>query len=554
MSAKADHTARMSQAELFSNFQPTSCFAWACKRRVMGAPFPGLYSDLYHPWARELHDCQASYMTAKKSAQCGFTEIAINRALYTIDVLKRDVLYVLPTKTPDAADFSSARFGQALELSDYLRGLFTATNKIELKQAGGVSLYIRGSNSESGLRSIPVSELILDEYDIMREKSVLLALERLSGQTHKHVFALSTPKIPGKGIDAFYQESTQEHFFFKCPSCSRRIELKWPESIVLCGETINDPACLDSHYICYECEAQLDNENKRFYLAGGLWLPTCDNSDDHRGFEINQMYSSTVTPGEVAIAYQRGLNSEAAMTEFMNSKMGLAYVAADAQLRDENLDKALRAHLMTDNRPASADRMIVMGVDQGKWHYVSITEFFYPQLGYDLNAIAEAKVLWVGKVAEGDFGFFDRLMREWQVQHCVIDPDPNINDARRFARRFAGHVTLCRYRRGVAGKEIQISEEDSGSPIATVDRTNWIDAALGRFYTGRIELPRDIPLEYREQLKAPVRRYEDDPDGNPIAKYVETGPDHYAHAQVYCEIALPLAAAHTTNRSITTFL
>ena len=33
-------------------------------------------------------------------------------------------------------------------------------------------------------------------------------------------------------------------------------------------------------------------------------------------------------------------------------------------------------------------------------------------------------------------------MREWQVLACVIDADPNINDARRFARKFHGYVWL----------------------------------------------------------------------------------------------------------------
>jgi hypothetical protein len=133
-------------------------------------------------------------------------------------------------------------------------------------------------------------------------------------------------------------------------------------------------------------------------------------------------------------------------------------------------------------------------------------------------------------------------MREWQIKACVIDADPQINDARRFAKRFPGYVYLCRYRSGVTGKEISLSEEDSGAPIATVDRTNWFDASMGRFHSDRLTLPADTPLEFRDHIKALVRTYEKDKQGNPRALYMNTGPDHYAHAFNYSEIALPLAA------------
>lgn len=522
----------------------------------MGPPFPGPYSFKNHPWCRELHDADAPFLVAKKCAQAGFTEVAINRALFTIDVHRRSVLYVLPTKVPDAADFSAARFGAALELSPYLSKLFTDINKIDLKQAAGASLYIRGANSESGLKSIPVSELILDEYDEMPEKSVRLALHRLDGQLHKHVFMLSTPTIPNYGIDAQYRLSTQEHFFFRCPSCSKFIEFIWPDSFVVCGASPTDDDTAKSHLICYECKAVLPHEGKAEYLSSGHWEATTTNSRDIRGFEINQLYSPTRTPAEIARDWLLAQSSEIAMQEFMNSVVGKAYLASDAQVRESHIEESILrgGHSINDARPKNQYQIITMGVDQGKWNYVVVLEWFYSALTYDLNANSRCRLLWAGKFPETDFGQLDRLMREWQVRHCVIDADPNINDARRFARRYNGYVTLCRYRGQNNGKEITITDQDSGAPIATVDRTNWIDCALSRYHNGTIALPRDISNEFKEHIKAPARRYVKTPDGNVVARYVETGPDHYAHAQTYAEIALPLAASQVSSRSIGAFL
>jgi len=63
-----------------------------------------------------------------------------------------------------------------------------------------------------------------------------------------------------------------------------------------------------------------------------------------------------------------------------------------------------------------------------------------------------------------------------------------------------------------------------------------------------------VSHEYREHIKAPVRTYEKDPEGNAKATFVTTGPDHFAHAQNYAEIALPLVAAREMNQDIKAFL
>jgi hypothetical protein len=164
------------------------------------------------------------------------------------------------------------------------------------------------------------------------------------------------------------------------------------------------------------------------------------------------------------------------------------------------------------------------------------------------------KVLAAGTFPDSDWHMLDILMREWQVLACVIDADPEVHRARQFAKRYLGYVWLCRYRGGKTAKEIGIAEEESGAPIATVDRTNWLDATLGRYRRQRIMLPADIPFEFKEHMKALARTYELDDLKNPVATYVDTEPDHFAHALNYAEIALPLAATITTGEDVKKFL
>jgi len=538
---------KQSIAEGLKSKTLTSCSRWAENRRVMGSPFEGPYSFKWHPWCRAIHDSHAAYTIAMKAAQLGITEVGINRAFFTLDQSKRDVLYVLPT-TINASDFSKARFTTALKLSPHLKNLFVDTNTVGLKSTGTNVLYIRGSRGDSNLKSIPVSELILDELDEMDTHAVWLALERLSGQIEKHVVAISTPTVPKYGVHKLFLTSTQEHFYFQCPHCNRWTEFTWPDCIEIIGESVNDPRCYESFLKCRECKVRLEHKEKPIFLATGEWKATehTTSADEARGFYINQMYSSTVSPGELVIAYHRGLGDEAASKEFNNSKLGLPFVGEGAQVTDAMIDACVRGHTINDQRPMiGGHRLITMGVDQGKTGFISVVEWLFDQHpGADISAAAIGKLLWFGKFQEDDWGYVGELMREWQVLAAVADADPNVNDARRFARKFHGYAWLTRYRRGITAKEISIQEEESGAPFAIVDRTSWLSCSLGRFKTNppRILLPRDITLEYREHIKNLVRTYEKDDTGNPAAVYVNTGPDHFAHSLVYADIGLVLAA------------
>lgn len=527
-----------------------SCSRWVRHRRVMGEPFPGPYSFKYHPWCEDIHDSKSGYNTIMKAAQMGLTEVAINKAFYTVDVKKRDVLYVLPTAL-NASDFSKSRFNTALLHSEHLGKLFTDTNTVGLKQAGGVNLYIRGSRGDSNLKSIPVSVLILDEVDEMDQKQIWLSFERLSGQIHKSILSLSTPTVPRFGVHTLYLQGTQEHYFFKCPRCGRKTEFIFPDCLEICGESTTDPDVRKSFLKCKECHKKIEHEEKLDFLKDAFWAPTASVEEDHRSFYINQMYSYTVKPSDLALAYFRGIGDEAAMVEFHNSKQGLPYIPEGGQVTNEEIDNAIRGHFKESQRPnVGTDRCIVMGVDQGKENHIVIVEYLLSGIDEDLNAAALAKVLWMGKKSGEDFGLLDPLMREWQIRACVIDLDPGCNDARRFAKRFRGYVYPCRYRRGVTGKEMQVSEEHTGAPVVTVDRTNWLDASMGRFHSDRIHLPADTSHEFKEHMKALVRTYEKDDQGNPKAFYLNNGPDHYAHALNYAEIALPLAAGVVTTGDV----
>ncbi len=467
---------------------------------------------------------------------------------------QESVLYLLPTKTPDATDFSSTRFDPALEMSPHLENMFSDVKNVGTKRAGSAVLYIRGSNSRAGLKSIPVAKIFFDEFDEMRQENIALARERMSGQMHKQEWMISTPTLPGFGINELFLLTTQEHFMFPCPSCSKRIELVH-ENLVITADTILDNNIKQSYIKCLECDKAITDprddewqfaERKAAMLANATWEGR--QSSDDRGFYINQLYSPTVTPVELAKEFLRAQTNKSAEQEYHNSKMGDAHEVEGARISSEMID-ACKKHRTKLDQPIP-NTIMTMGVDVGRWLHYEITSYSVDKMGRDINVMSTARVVAEGKVAS--FHELDLLMRKYQIIQCVIDANPERRMSYEFAKRFPGYVKMCFYARGISGKSMGIDEAEYK---ISVDRTSWLDMGLGRFHTGTISLPQDISQEYQKHLQNIARIYKEDPDGNQVGSYVKNGDDHFAHARTYSEIALPLAAMKFTGHTdIGTFL
>lgn len=525
---------------------------WACEVRIMGKPFPGRYSFKYHPWCKAMHESKAGVNVGQKGAQVGFTEALLNIVLFKIDVEGIDCLYILPSKTPDASEFSAARFDPAVELSPHLSKLFSDVKNVGHKRAGSTNLYIRGSKSRAGLKSVPVGFIGMDEVDEFDQDNIPLAMERVSGQPQHQVWMISTPKIQNIGISKYFEQSSQQEYFFKCPHCSRSSNLTFPESLVITAESIDDTLIQNSYLQCKECKHKLDHDAKPEWLHYNRceWVPQYRNRDT-TGFHISQLYSCTVTPYDLAKAYLLSLNDPTEEQIFYNDKMGMPHIVAKAKLTEYQISLAKSNYPNGSYSPATLN---TMGVDVGKWLHYEVDSWslpYPPPHTTDLNVRSKPRVLEEGKVQS--FDELDDIMRRHRVNAAVIDAQPERRSANEFANRFHGHVKMCFYGNNIQGKKIhEANPFETNEPLITVDRTSWLDLSLGRFRdaTPSIAIPGNVSEEYISHLQAPTRIYEKDKDGNPTGRYISAGEDHFAHARNYAEIALTFAVALGQSHTI----
>ena len=523
------------------------CSKWAENYRIIKGK---KWTFKNHPWLKEMHDSDNELVIGQKAAQMGYTEYALNRTFYKIDIEQADSLYVLPTES-DASDFSSGRFDTALDECEHLRSIFSNVNNVALKRAGSSVLYVRGSKSRSKLKSIPTGFIVLDELEEMPAESISLALERSSGQKVKQHLLISTPVIFDKGINKYYQDSTREIFYFKCPSCSKYVDLSFPDSVIITADHLNDPRIKETHYICKECKNELPHEDKSSWLSTGKFEAQ-NKQGTGRGFTVSQLYSPTILPRDFAAAYFRAQNDPTDEQEFYNSKLGTPHVVSGSSVDGADIEECIESYNQQNVRCKSP--IITMGIDVGKfWHYV-IEEWYVEDRTatyLELNEKSIPRLIRQDKIPlhNGKKEIIDLILK-YNVSSFVIDRHPETVTSTEIIKRFWGKGHLCIFSGSVNAKRIQNSENED--KLILVDRTSWFDLALYRFKQRRIILPNDLDQEFINHLQAPVRIYKRDGNNNPIGRWDSRDkPDHYALSRVYSEIALQQATSSNDVINIT---
>jgi hypothetical protein len=129
---------------------------------------------------------------------------------------------------------------------------------------------------------------------------------------------------------------------------------------------------------------------------------------------------------------------------------------------------------------------------------------------------------------------------QYHVKRAVIDALPETRKARELQSALRGiQIWLAYYVQLKTGsKNVESEAWDIDKSVVNLDRTRTMDQMYARFFDGKNTLPgfaRDVQ-NYYDQMKAPVRVLEDN-NGEKIARYIETGADHFAHAENYCAVA-----------------
>jgi hypothetical protein len=508
-------------------------------RRRLG---PGRLFDLtQHRYLMEIYRDQAEEIVVIKAGQVGVSEYAISWVLWAADMRGATGLYVFPTDT-HVSDFSAARLGPAIEpeVSPYLADLVVAAqgnskrgaDRVGLKRVRNRFIYFRGAKVQPDgrapqLRSIDADVLVLDEYDEMDRRAPAIARERLGHSAIAETRLISTPTFANVGVHAEYLASDQRSWHVRCMACGRWQDLTI-DDLVVEWDDLGRPVAWHEDgdgkpfLACRACGGEMDR------LGRGGWVAAYPGRAAH-GYHLSRLFAPQ--RALVVLLDALGSTDESERQQVYNQGLGLPYRSPTSMsLDDETLDRCRREYGL-----AIGDEEPVMGVDVGRALHVVVRETLEG---------GERRARFIGEVP--NFEDVTQLMNLHDVRRCVVDALPETRKAREFqAEHGRGVVWLAYYSGQRAGSQKEAAARwNEGEGTVTLDRTRTLDATLGLFATAaRGEVGNTLPAnardlrDYYAHLKAMERVFRDGTDGNQVAVYVESGPDHYAHAENYCMAA-----------------
>ena len=507
--------------------------AWTAAHRVQLKD--GVYFDLReHKYLREIYKQPHRQVVIYKAGQMGASEYAVSRSLWSCDELDATVLYIFPSATR-VSDFSAARVGPAIDNSPYLSSIVGrgtdgkyGTDRVTLRQIRRRFLYMRGASvSPEGkaaqLKSVDADVVIFDELDESDSRAPAIALKRLGHSNLKHVVWVSTPSYHERGIHAVYQRSDQREWFVPCPSCGHW-QYMTIDHVVLEWDALKRPTAWNgqdeerAYAACEKCHAELDR------LTEGVWVPEFPGRE-LVGYHLTKFFGHTNELLDIV----NNLNTvdETSRRECYNQDLGLPYAPAGGRITEEMLDacqREYRAGVVKGERT-------FMGVDVGRLLHVVIRT----KAGND----GERKLRYAVEV--DTFREVARLIKRFNVSRCVIDGLPETRKARELQAGFRdGRIFLAYYSGG--SKDQESVQHNLKNGTVTIDRTRSLDELVSMFLLEENTIPvgaKHSIKNYYDQVQAPVRVLDDRPSaaGQTVAKYVETGADHFCHAENYCAIA-----------------
>lgn len=309
---------------------------WADENRMLSdeaSAEKGKWSTDRAPYQREMMDSISDPRTEKAVIMCaiqvGKTEFLLNMVGYFIDVEPSPMMYIMP-QLEMCKDFSKTRITTMVRDTPCLTDKISDEKKRDgknntlMKMFPGGWLKLAGSNSEASLRSAPLRVILMDEVDAYPPSAgeggdpAQLADGRTSNFWNRKVVMVSSPLTKGSSrIEFEYEESTQEEWHHKCPSCGEyipiTIDLFNPEMI-----TLSCPVCGSVHK---------EHEWKR---KTGKWIAKYPERRT-RGFHITSFSSPWVPWERLADEYLKAKKKNELMKVFVNTRLGLPYEEIEEQ-------------------------------------------------------------------------------------------------------------------------------------------------------------------------------------------------------------------------------
>ena len=442
-------------------------------------------------------------IVVRKSAQVGESTERIFKTFWCNKFLKANVIYVLPSKNV-INDFVKPKVDPLIASNPHIQAM-VSTDSISQKQIGDRFTYFKGAFSERDAIAISGDILILDELDRMPDMHVVNTYDsRLQASELGWRWRLSNPSNLGFGVDMYYQDSDQMHWFVKCSHCGFRSFVDWQQDTY--AELKNHYVDQDKQqYACGKCDKAISDEARRM----GEWIARYP-SRKRRGYWISQLVAPWVSAERIIEQHE-----ESTIEFFHNFVLGKAYTPSDLVVNRETILRATAPSIIPKLN-------VAMGVDQ--------------------NA---SEQIWVAATPQGVFAHgrtksweeLERLKLMWNAV-VVADPNPYSTMPKRLAAKY-NDFYLCYFKEQ---QDMSLLKWKEAENIVYADRTRLLDTVANEITECRL-LFRERPYELEDYMADWSNLYRttvEKPDGKIQSTWLkkDNKESDFSFATAYMRVAL----------------
>lgn len=473
---------------------------------------------------------QHPHKVYKKGRQVGVSELSITEVFAFLDCNPNTkVIYTFPRDT-QLKDFSVTRIGEALDETKAMQRLKGIPCQVYTKRIGDSYMILRSAWESNLGEGIDADMVVLDEKDRMKEGVDIAFRESLQSSKFGMLREVSTPTLPGRGVDAPYQNSCQYEWFVRCTKCGTAQPIVYPDNVVQVKDVEVGTKQLEPGTYEYRCHKEkCRGELNRMQ---GEWVARHPSRTHIAGYHMPQ----TVAPWQDATKLMQKKIDYKYLQLWQNYCLAECSLGEKILLNDDHFDNCIAGHNWHSCRSNQWSR-VVAGIDWGQFNWcliwgVNAFNNLPYLIGYtvveddDRDPLGSARGI-------GDFlGMFE--------PDCIVADAGYGKDRNAYLlRQYEGKFFACYYNPSEKHSRTFKPQFVPNSGRLLADRTIALKDAC------RIIRDREIGLPGRDQfVELIIKHYKalapiqvQDDDGSTYEVIDKTGDDHLAHCMAYCNMA-----------------
>jgi len=502
-----------------AEYEKASPMIWSS--RNVRLPKRAPWDFQHRKWQAAIFDDNSREIVVIKPTQIGMTTLMLCKMLHFAHYHPVRVMYTLP-RQDDVYDLVNGRVSSMFRDSPLLSSMIGSSDNVRFKVYG--DSYLHFMESSVTPRMLDVDCLVNDEIDMSNQDNLEQYIARLDASEYKIHWRISTPTVNGFGIDSLFDKSDKKRWIIKCPRCNHEQELIWDNNIRNSGG--------ETWYACGQCDREFTPD----IVQSGSWIADHPGRDIS-GYAVSQMMVTSIPPSSL------WEDSKTMRTKnFYNLRLGKPYTQSTGSITRQLIyDKCIR----NTHGKEYAGSGYFMGADQGNDIHVVI--------GKAVGDTIEIVYMDVIPLERG-FDELYVLMDRFGIQQAVIDGLPNRHSANSFASFYRGGRALMAfytqtpdvYKENALGFRVEINRS-----IAFDYLYEKINAGEIALYGDKTNLTNELRLAVSHL--ASMRRDEvltNTKMGGEKTEvaWVHSGPDHFAHAINYLNVAVDLATSSSGFR------